>query len=200
MTNALIETPIITEEDLLRLNAQDQRVELFEGEIVPMSAAGFEHVVIAGNIYDILKPFARKHRLGYVLSDSLIYVLRVYEGGLRDTRIPDVSFIRKGRLPKPEDIHRPFHGVPDLAVEVVSPSETAESLMKKVRDYLGEGTEEVWVVYPDLKEIHIFEGREADIVRIYREGDTFTAETLFPGLQIAVAEFFLQDDFEESES
>jgi len=121
----------------------------------------------------------------------------MYEDGVQDTRIPDVSFIRKGRLPKGEDKKRPFRGSPDLAVEVVSPSESAAILRSKVLDYLSEGTEQVWIVYPDQKEVHVHEGSESEDVRIYRGQDRLRAETLFPDLKIPIAEFFVEDNFED---
>jgi Uma2 family endonuclease len=180
----------ITEADLLRLGAQDIWFEVIDGEIVEMQPVGVQHSDIAGNTYDILKPFARANKLGEVRMDSLIFVLHADpEEGIRKTRIPDVSFVRRGRLPKNFDRSRPFPGAPDLAVEVVSPDEGADELLAKIRDYFAYGTDEVWVLYSEQQELHQYMRGEKGI-RIFAAEDHFTS-VLFPGLSIKIADLFL---------
>jgi Uma2 family endonuclease len=193
MDNLLIQTPIITEDDLLRLGAKGERFEVIKGELVPMSPVGFEHSTIAFNVAKILDAFVRKNKLGFVRPDSLIYVLRTNEKGVQETRVPDVSFIRNGRFPKGFDFSRPFPGAPDLAVEVVSPSETAEDVMDKILDYLSEGTEQVWVLYPRKKTLHVYNRATPEQVRIYHEHETLRAENLFPNLELVIADCFVRD-------
>lgn len=191
----MLQTPIttkITEADLLRLGAQDILFEIIDGEIIEMQPVGVQHSDIAGNTYDILKPFARANKLGEVRMDSLIFVLHVdKEGSIRKTRIPDVSFVRRGRLSKDFDRSRPFPGAPDLAVEVVSPDESADELQAKIRDYFAYGTDEVWVLYSD-KELHQYIRGEKSS-HIFTVEDIFTS-ALFPGLNIKVADLFLIPD------
>lgn len=189
----MLETPIkakITEADLLRLGAQDRLFEIIDGEIVEIQPVGVQHSDIADNTYDILKPFARANKLGEVRMDSLIFVLHTDpEAGIRKTRIPDVSFVRKGRLPKDFDRSRPFPGAPDLAVEVVSPDEGADELLAKVYDYLTYGTDEVWVLYSSQQELHQYIRGEKHS-HIFSANDDFTS-ALFPGLTIKIADLFL---------
>lgn len=189
----MFETPIktkITEAELLRLDAQDIWVEVIDGEFVEMQPVGVQHSDIAGNTYDILKPFARVNKLGEVRMDSLIFVLHIDpEGGIRKTRIPDVSFVRRGRLPKDFDRSRPFPGAPDLAVEVVSPDEGADELLAKIRDYFAYGTDEVWVLYSEQQELHQYIRGDKGI-HIFTAEDNFTS-VLFPNLTIKVADLFL---------
>src|SRR5438105_13544496 len=133
---AVGERTAITEADLLRLGAHDQWVEVVNGELVATSPSGVLHVIIAGNVYRVLYAFVTEHKLGYVCMDSLIFVLlRNPEGKIIKSRIPDTSFVRKGRLPKDFDLSRPFPGAPDLAIEVMSPDDSAEDLLAKIRDY-----------------------------------------------------------------
>jgi len=189
----MLQTPIttkITEADLLRLGAQDILFEVIDGEIIEMQPVGVQHSDIAGNTYDILKPFARANKLGEVRMDSLIFVLHVdKEGGIRKTRIPDVSLVRRGRLAKDFDRSHPFPGAPDLAVEVVSPDESAGEVLAKIRDYFAYGTDEVWVLYSDQKELHQHIRGEDDI-HVFRADNTF-ASALFPGLSIRIADLFI---------
>ncbi len=187
---------IITEADLFRLAAHDRRFEIVNGEVVDMHPVGIRHITITENIYDLLKPYARKHKLGSVHTDSLIFVLQSRsETGVRKTRIPDASFFRKGRLPRDYDRSRPFPGAPDLAVEVVSPDEGAEELQAKIADYFEAGTEQVWVLYPEINQLHQYL-RDTKSINIYTDSDTLDAGPLFPGLTIAVSELFAEHEDE----
>ena len=104
--------------------------------------------------------------------------------------MPDVSFVRKGLLPKGWNIERPFPGAPTLAVEVVSPDDDAEDLLKRVRDYLRAGSEQVWIAYPSEREVHQHR-RGADVVRVYTQGDdVIDTADLFPGLTLTVSAVF----------
>lgn len=182
----------ITVDDLMQLD-EDRWFEVVDGQLVEtdMAAAGFLHIHVIINIYELLKPHVRKNRLGRVFPDGLTYNLYVDEQGkVYASRIPDVSFVRRENLPVNFDLKRPFPGAPDLAVEVVSPSESADTLRQKIRDYLRYGTEQVWVAYSGEKEVFVYQGKTARDVQIYGETDTFEAPTLFPGLQIKVAEIF----------
>ncbi len=189
MVESSIKTKI-TEADLLRLGAQDIWFEVIDGEIIEMQPVGVQHSDIAGNTYDILKPFASTHKLGVVRMDSLIFVLHVdKEEGIRKTRIPDVSFVRRGRLSKDFDRSRPFPGAPDLAVKVVSPDESAGEVLAKIRDYFAYGTDEIWVLYSEQKELHQYIRGEKGS-HIFTAEDDF-ASVLFPGLSIKIADLFL---------
>jgi Uma2 family endonuclease len=187
---------ILTEADLLRLGAQDQRFEVIDGEIREMSPVGYEHSTVVGNTYDVLSPHVKQHKLGYIHGDSLIYVLHVdSETGVRKTRIPDVSFIRRGRLPSKEARALPFHGAPDLAVEVVSPDDKADELLERIHDYFEYGAEQVWVLYPAWRELHQFiRGISGSFIFI--TGDVFTPGELFPGLTINISDLFREPDEE----
>jgi len=194
---AVLRTSPITEADLLRLNAADGRVEVIDGEGVPMTPVGLLHALVAGSVYRALYAYAAEHRLGYVMGDSLIYVLdEDPQMGIRQTRIPDASFIRKGRLPAGDDLARPFAGAPDLAVEVLSPEDSALEMLAKVRTYFEAGTAQVWLVYPAQQEVHCYH-REAAAVQTFRAADTISAEALFPGLKLAVADLFALPDVED---
>jgi Uma2 family endonuclease len=178
----------VTLDDLMALG-EDARVEVIEGEVVEMSPVGFAHVQIAGNVYRILYEFVTANNLGIVSTDGLLYLLDADAAQLRGAQVPDVSFLRQ--LPDDFDLDKPVPGAPDLAVEVVSPNDDAEILLTRIQKYLQFGTEQVWVLYPRLKELHLYRRDQMDTVKIYRAGDTLTAETLFPGLAISISGFFI---------
>src|SRR5258707_11853066 len=88
----------ITEDDVLKLDS-DARIEVINGEMVEMTPVGGLHHFIAGNLYDILKPFVIANKLGYVFMDGLIYLMFKKSKGLRGALVPDVSFISKAAIP-----------------------------------------------------------------------------------------------------
>lgn len=197
MATRVVSKTIITEEDLLRLGAQDQPVEVINGEIVKVPGVGVLHSIIAANVYRILYAFVTQNDLGYVFTDSLIYVLkRDPKGGVQKSRIPDASFIRKGRIPKDFDISRPFPGAPDLAVEVVSPDERAEDTLAKTDDYFEAGAQQAWVLYPERKVVCQYV-QGSDVIHIYRGGDPIDTAALFPGLTISPSDFFVLPELGE---
>ncbi|GIL13497.1 MAG: hypothetical protein BroJett038_22170 [Chloroflexota bacterium] len=187
----------LTVDDLLQLDTQDRRFEVINGEIIEMQPTSILHVIMMSNVFEILKAYAVSHRLGFVFPDNLLYILHMdVETGVRETRSPDVSFVRKGRITRSTDLTRPFLGAPDLAVEVVSSGEDADMLLAKIRDYFAYGSEQVWVLYPTQRELHQFIRGEKG-ARHYTDGDVLAAETLFPGLALRINDLFALPEVED---
>lgn len=177
----------LTVADLMRLGS-DARVEVVNGEIVEMTPVGGRHAFIVNQIFLLLHPVVNQHKLGYLFTDGLIYLLDEREG-VRLARVPDASFVRKAAIPADWDIERPFPGAPTLAVEVMSPDDQFEEVIQKVREYFEAGTEEVWVVLPRQKAIYRYRRGES-VVQTYDEPDRMDVGTLFPGLTLALSDVF----------
>lgn len=184
----------ITIDDLLRLGA-DARVEVSEGEIVEMTPVGGLHNWIAKQIVLLLEAYVQAHQSGLVFTDSLLYILREDDTGIRLARVPDVSYVAKRDIPADWDFERPFPGAPTLAVEVMSPDDQFEDVVKKVQDYMQEGTAEVWVVLPRQRTIYRYRRGES-AVQTYREDATMDVGALFPGLVLDCAEIFKLPDLD----
>ena len=185
---------VITEEELMSLGS-DARVEVVDGEIVEMTPVGGLHHIIAGIIHDLLKTYVKPRKLGFVFMDGLIYLMNKKSAGLRDSYVPDVSFIRQESIPKDWDVERPFPGAPTLPVEITSPGDDVEAVIRKVRKYLEAGTEQVWVVFPRQKEIHQYI-KDNPNIRTYTGTDSIDAEALFPGVSLPLPEIFAQTKLE----
>ena len=188
---------VITEDDLIRLDSQDKFYEVANGELVEKSAGVYEHSELVLQILLLLQSHVDQHRLGRVHSSNLLYVLARNEAeGLEVARVPDGSFIRRGRFPKDFDRKRPFPGAPDLAIEIISPSETETVTLAKVRDYLRYGSEEVWVLFPDAKEVYQYRSSDPKTIRIYTGEDVIDTQSLFPGLTLKTSELFVLPELE----
>jgi Uma2 family endonuclease len=155
-----------------------------------MTGAGVRHSIIASNVYRALYAHVTRNNLGLVFNDGLIYILkRNPDGSIQSSRIPDTSFVNRGHIPEGFDLSRPFPGAPDLAVEVVSPSETTTDTADKINDYLEAGAGQVWVFYPDQQEVHQhIQG--SDTIRVYRASTPIDTDAILPGLAITPAEVF----------
>jgi Uma2 family endonuclease len=117
----------------------------------------------------------------------LVIGLLAAECNLCDTvRAPDVSFVRAKRA-SALDLKKRFECAPDLAIEVISPSETAAEIAHKVRQYLQAGSA-VWVVYPEDRTVHVFETSKN--ARVLEADDLLEAPTLLPGFSVRVSELF----------
>ncbi len=171
---------LLTVDQFEQLPDDGMRHELDEGELISMPPAFARHGKIQGEIYYLLRAFAGPRSLGTVFVETGFRLSR-------DTvRAPDVSFIRAARL-RVLDLDRRFEGAPDLAVEVISPSETASDIAHKVRQYLETGAV-VWVVYPRDRSVHVFES--SGVARILGSDDALEAPGLLPGFSVRVGEFF----------
>lgn len=179
----------VTLDDLNRLGP-DVMAEVIDGEIVEMAAVGVVHHLIVGNIYDPVRAYTKVHPIGTVFVDGLIYLLHRQGQRLRGARVPDVSFIRTEVIPADWDFKRPFPGAPTLAVEVMSPDDKVEDLQRRIRDYFGAGTEQIWVAFPETREVHQYR-RGVETIRIYTGDEAIDAEALFPGLELKLTEIFL---------
>ncbi len=165
-------------------------VELVNGEPRETMPAGGEHGGITNQLGRHIGSFVEEHNLGYVTAAETGYIL--YKDptpqGKDTVRGPDVGFITLHRLPEglPEK-YIPFG--PDLAVEVISPGNSADDIQEKIDDYFlpDTGTRLVWVVYPRSKtvNIHTREGsKRVGIDGILDGGD------VLPGFRLEVARVF----------
>ena len=149
-----------------------------------MAPPGGVHGGIAIRIGAALETFVRQHNLGRVVVESGFLL-----GSQPDTvRGPDVAFIARERIPA-EGLPRAFfEGAPDLAVEIVSPTDNATELEIKVHDYLRNGAQRVWVVYPDSRRVAVH--RPDGTARWYSEDAAIEDEELLPGFSLPLREIF----------
>ncbi|MEO5926891.1 MAG: Uma2 family endonuclease [Bryobacteraceae bacterium] len=174
---------LLSAAELERLPDDDSvQIELDEGEVITMAPAGEDHGFIELKLATKMFVFVEAHDLG-----------RVYAGdtGFRLTddtvRSPDVAFVRKSRVAELRS--KGFaNGAPDLAVEIVSPSDSFRQMTRKVRQYFAAGCHTVWVIHPDRKEVEVFEATGSD--RTLTASETLEAQDLLPGFSLLVGALF----------
>jgi len=178
-----------TDEEFMALSKDGHRYELVNEELVDMGNSGMEHGYIACILVTFLTAFVQQHKLGAVCDSSTAFTLQ--KGNKRS---PDVSFVSRERL---KGLKRPprgfFQGSPDLAVEILSPSNTIAEIHDKIVEYFQNETRLVWVIHPDEKYILVYHTPEPD--RLLRSLDRLEGEDVIPGFSISVAELFAEWDF-----
>lgn len=175
-----LDVKLMTAEELVRLPEDGNRYELVAGELVTMSPSFGRHSMIAGRIAAHLGHYVRSHGLGEVLVADGGYLLRRSPDTLR---CPDVSFVAKGRLIEDAFVS----GAPDLAVEVISSSDTYSEIESKVRDYLNAGCSMVAVVDPRKSSVSV---HTVNNVTYLATGDTLDGGDLVPGWKLPLSEIF----------
>ena len=159
--------------------------ELIDGVWVEKSmsnAAG----VVESNINFFVKTASRANRAGFVFTEQGTYQL--FEDRPNRWRKPDVSFVRFGRLPDDKLPSGRMRLAPDLAVEVISPSDSADDVQTKLIEYLRAGVRLVWFAYIPTKTVWAY--RPGGTATVYFETDTLPGEDVLPGFAVPVAELF----------
>ncbi len=174
-----------TAEDLLAMPDDGFRYELVRGELRKMSPAGQFHGEYASSIHISLGWHAKANGLGKVYSSDTGFRLAADL-----VRAPDVSFVRRERAEAVKDTPGFFPGAPDLAVEVISPSDRYVDVDEKVADYLDAGALAVIVVNPRRRTVSVH--RPAGSV-VLTEADTLEMDDVVPGWRMAVREVFEWD-------
>ena len=165
---------------------QDRQLELVEGEIVEMSKPTGEHGEITGWLYMKIASYVYENDLGRAVVGDTGFVLARNPGGRATVRGLDIAFISKAKAPKP--LARGWVEIPpDLAVEVISPGNSAGDIHKKVRELLRAGAALVWLVYAETRTVvaHTAAGAVT-----YEESDTLSGGDVLPGFEVRVGDIF----------
>ena len=174
-----------TAEILSNMPDDGNRYELVRGELRMMSPAGGRHGRIALRINKLLAIHVDDNQLGEAFAAETGF--RISEDP--DTvRAPDGSFVIQRKMEKLEDDRGYLPFAPELAVEVVSPSDSFSAVEEKAFDWLGAGTIAVMVVVPDSQSVHVYKSRND--ISVYQMGDTIDVTEAVPGWKLNTSEIF----------
>jgi len=172
-----------TEDDLMALPDDDMRHELVNGVIVAEPFPSLLHDRVRRHLERILEGFVLKRELGEIFGEVGFLLTRQPD----TVRGPDLSFVRKERLAG-IDYEKFFRGAPDLAVEILSPSNRRGEVRAKVADYLNAGCRLVWVIDPKKKTAVAY--RTLEMPRRIDAGGKLDGEDVLPGFEIPLASIF----------
>lgn len=176
---------LMTAEELLQRPDDGQRHELIAGELRTMSPTGEEHAGLTASLTGSLIQHVTAHKLGLVLTGEPGFILT------RDpdtVRAPDVAFISQERVRATGKLTGYRPGVPDLAVEVISPNDLYTEVEEKVSTWLAHGTRMVIVLNPRQRTVAVHRSRTQ--VRHLTADDTLDGEDVVPGWTVPVKDLF----------
>jgi Uma2 family endonuclease len=160
------------------------RCELIYGELVMMSPAGAHHGIVAARIGRILGQFVDDHDLGATFAAETGFIIQKPDL----VRAPDAAFVRNERLAAGLRRAGYFDGVPDLAVEVISPDDTKREVVEKVNMWLAAGTTSCWVADPEGATMTIHRTGQTPVTLCGEE--VLENEPALPGFSASVSTFF----------
>ncbi|HXT16458.1 MAG TPA: Uma2 family endonuclease [Gemmatimonadaceae bacterium] len=162
----------------------DMQAELVRGELRLIPLPGFRHGALATRVARLLDAFVEPNRLGTVTVGSG-YVLAALP---RTVRGPDIAFVSASRLPPDMEAERIARFRPDLAIEILSPSEPASRLDEKLADYRAAGIPLAWVVDGSSRTVTVVTLRGAP--RTLHHDDVLDGGTILPGFSCRVGDLF----------
>ena len=167
------------------------RYDIVNGVRIIMPGATWEHQNIVGNLIELLRGYGRAKNIGKALSAP--FDVLIHRKPKLQTRQPDVLFISFTRLAEVggKPAKGPLQIAPELAIEIISDSETQRILEEKLADYRAIGVDECWVVRPDSQTVEVLAltPASAKSAGFYREGEALES-VVFPDLSVPLADIF----------
>lgn len=167
--------------DLLKQRGHDRHIELINGEIVE-KMPNEEHGYLVMELGFLLKTYFRQVGFGRVVTEVRI---EVDEAGISQSRLPDVMVYIDNR--RPIQTKAQLDILPDIAVEIQSPTNTRAQLIEKSEYYLANGVKEAWIIYPHVRMIEVMTSHH---FALYEVGQTLESPDLLPGFKLDLAALF----------
>ena len=182
------QTRTITADELFRMRDDGFRYELVAGKLRKTAHAGALHGVIGSRLAAAIGVHVDQHRLGVAFGADTGFKLA------RDpdtVRAPDVAFVSRARIPASGIPTGYWSGPPDLAVEVLSPTDVRSEIVEKIAEYLQSGVRQVWFVDPTTRRLTIH--RPSAAPEIIGEADELSGGDLLPGFRYPLSRLFVFD-------
>jgi len=162
-----------------------ERYEVVDGVRVEREPMGVFEGVLASWLCHLMNSFAGGKKLGLAVNE----VLFVLNAARALNRRPNVAFVSYARWPTAFVAREPaWNVVPDLAIEIVSPTNLAEEIDRKITDYFQAGVRLVWVFYPDSGRVYVYQS--PTLVSILERADTLDGGEVLPGFRLPVTQLY----------
>jgi Uma2 family endonuclease len=190
MVALLMQRPI-TEQIAMEVKATEgfEHLEIEDGEWVGFDKdefmGGEEHGWIESLLITYLTNWVLENNTGRVYPGDTDFVLSGTPDDIQLHRRPDIAYMRNSRVVKTKGY---VYAVPDLTIEVVSPTEKPTAIRRKLREYLSNGVQQAWQVFPDDQEIVV--NFPDGTAKTYGVGDTISGGSLLPGFSVDVTKVF----------
>jgi Uma2 family endonuclease len=162
------------------------RYEVVDGKIVEKPSMGAFEAWTASVLFGFLHRTDGVRARGFTVSEMMF----VLDADRKLERRPDLAFVSYERWAQNRPVPRTpaWDVIPDLAIEVISPSNSASGVLVKVGDYFRHGVREVWVVYPLEEQVYVY--RSPTSVRVLTRSDSLESPDILPGFQVPLVQLF----------
>lgn len=170
--------------------AEEPLYEVINGQRVEISPMSAYEVRLAAILIRLLDYYAATARLGRVVGEMLFSLDP--QGEVQ--RRPEVAFVSYDRWPRSQPMPRTnaWPVVPELVIEVVSPTNYAEEPLTRMTDFFRAGSTEIWIIYPSLRHLYCY--RSPTQVRIWTAQEELTDCLPLPGLRLPLSSVFEEGD------
>jgi len=177
------------EDELELLSEPDGLYEVIDGRVVEKPMGAYE-CWLAAVFSNSLSRYAEENALGRAMPE-MIFNLRPT---VNRERRPDVAFVSFERWARNRQVPqtRSWAVVPDLAIEIVSPTNTADEVAEKLEEYFQVGVRNVWVVYPRQFKIYVYTSPTA--IRVLALDDELDGGDVLPGFRLRLKKIFEQSE------
>ena len=162
----------------------EDRCELVEGNLKAKVSPKFRHAKTQGRLYRLLDEWCETEQMGQVLPEWGVLLTRQDQDWVP---IPDLTYVSYQRLSSEWEEDMPCPVVPELVIEIISPSQTFGELTEKAEDYLKAGIDRVWVVDPQARSVTVF-SKEGNFETL--RNNNLLTDPLLPNLNLGIAELF----------
>lgn len=183
---ATVLTDQTIEERMQEVLARDGLFEVIGGEVVEIERMGAAETVLASWLIQLIGNFNQQDEVGHIVVETM-FDLHLPSGRQRR---PDLAFVSRDRWPidKPLPSGESWDVIPDLAIEIVSPSNLGDDLMEKTCDYFAAGVQAVWLIFPRQHLLQVYTS-PSDVTG-YGAGDDVPGEPVLPGFRLPLEKLF----------
>ena len=171
-------------------SADEALYEVVDDQIVELTPMGAYQAWLATILVTYLANFARQNALGRVIQETLFDL----GPAINRKRRPDAAFVSYARWPRQQRVPNAeaWNVVPNLAVEIISPSNTGDAIVDKIAEYFRAGVECVWVVFTSQEQVYVYDSPTQ--VRIFSRHDRLPGEPVLPHFQLPLSTLFDEDE------
>jgi Uma2 family endonuclease len=172
---------LLSIEEYMGLPDDGMIYEFDHGELISISRPGKQHGQLVSSLLELFYLFLHGKSLGKILAET------GFQLEPEVIRGPDIAFVTNEWLAKQPEGGTWFQGAPDLAIEVISPSNTAEEIQQKITEYFNSGAKAAWVFYPKSRSVNVHHGNSVQVLGVK---DQLQEPDLLPGLTIPIGPLF----------
>jgi len=157
--------------------------ELDEGRVMEMAHASFLHGFVQAQAAKFVNVYLDETGADFLVSQNTSFLLAP-----DIERAPDICVIRRSSYEAMETVRGVLRGCPDLAIEVISGSDTAIDMERKIQQYLRAGATAAWIFYPETRNVLV--RRRSGEARMLESRQILEEPELLPGLRIPLDRVF----------